>query len=71
MFKGMKCVVPDCTPLGDAVALATAIRSYLKVPAGERNAAARELANLYSWNQVIKPVVKSIRDWQEMCEFEA
>ena len=49
---------------GDAPALAEAIRHYLAIPPAAREAAARALADQYSWDRVIVPVVDVLNRWR-------
>jgi beta-1,4-mannosyltransferase len=45
----------------DPVAIAEATREYLKVPADERSRAAREVADRYAWEQVVKDFASALK----------
>lgn len=47
---------------GNEIALANAIKEYLTIPADRRQAAAKKIAQKYSWNQVVKPVASAIKE---------
>lgn len=52
-------------PPGDAAAMTEAIRGYLEVPADRRTAAARRLAEHYSWDRCVEPLGEIFRAWRE------
>jgi glycosyltransferase involved in cell wall biosynthesis len=45
----------------DPMALAEATRSYLQVPASERSAAARALADRYDWDKVVHDFAETLK----------
>jgi glycosyltransferase involved in cell wall biosynthesis len=45
----------------DPMALAEATRAYLEVPASERAAAARKLADRYAWDQVVQDFALTLK----------
>ena len=49
--------------VGDASALAVAIREYLNIPTELRATAASEVAKRHSWETVVLPVADVIIDW--------
>lgn len=58
-------------PRGDAAALARAVRGYRTVPAAARQQAARRLADRYKWADVVSPVARAIRQWQDRANSSA
>lgn len=48
---------------GDPADLAAAVDRYLAVPAGDRERAARGLADAHAWNEVIRPVAAAMAGW--------
>lgn len=44
------------------IALANAIKEYLKIPAVRRQAAVKRIAQNYSWDKVVKPVASALRE---------
>lgn len=48
---------------GDAKSLAAAISCYLRVPEDQRRNAAEQLAQTFSWSEVIKPVAEILLRW--------
>jgi len=62
-FSDLLQQVPDSGvlfPSGDCSALSRAISGYLEVDDSKRSAAAKSLADKYSWDKVVVPVAKKI-----------
>lgn len=48
---------------GDPMAMATAVEDYLRLPVEHRRAAALRLAEYFSWERCVQPVVKAMQGW--------
>lgn len=59
---------PNCGRLfcpGDATAFAEAIEDYLSIPHKIRTEAAKEFAELHTWDKVVLPVVETFEKWMK------
>ncbi len=49
---------------GDATDLAATISRYLSIPSEDREAAAAKMADQYSWERCVEPLVDVFAEWE-------